>query len=104
MRPEIMASDAAAKIGTSPDNTPNAAPRFWVYSSASQPPITSNRVSERPAPIVETMRDFVNWSIMATAAAIPTRATVSLRAGTKRLIALDQRLALDTIGNVGERF
>src|SRR5687768_11665045 len=98
------AIDAAVRIGTSPDSTPNAAPRFSVYSSASQPLNTSTRDSNRSGPIVETRRNFVNWSIATTEAAIPTNVTVSLRAGIERLLALNEGLALDAVRDIGERF
>ena len=50
------------------------------------------------------MRDFVNWSITATAVAIPRKETLPLRAGTERLIAFDQGLAFNAKSDVGERF
>src|SRR5215212_4789821 len=102
--PVRTAIDATARIGTSPDNKPNAAPRFSVYSNASQPAANSTRDSSRLGPMVETMSDFVSWSVVTTDAATATSLTVSLRAGTQRLLALDQGLAFDAVGDVGERF
>src|SRR5918998_360095 len=99
-----IAIDATVRTGMSPDNTPNAAPRFSVYSNASQPSATSTRDANRSGPIAETRRSFVNWSIAATAAPTAIRAIVSLCAGTERLLALDEGLALDTVGDIGKRF
>src|SRR5215208_5005214 len=91
-------------MGPSPVNRPNAAPRFSVYSNASQLSTTSIRESSRLRPIVETRSNFVSWSVAATNAATATSAGLALSIGTEHLLALDQRLALDTVGNVGERF
>src|SRR5215218_3430463 len=54
--------------------------------------------------MVETTSDFIRWSLETTDAATATSMTVSLRAGTQRLLALDQGLAFNAVGDVGERF
>src|SRR5215216_3560840 len=99
-----MAMDSPVIIGASPENRPNAAPRFSVYSIASQPSTISTPDPNRPDPILETRMNFVSWSIAVTEAATATNMTASLRSGMERLLALDERLALDTVGHIGKRF